>query len=229
MASSLGNTLAPKLLLLLIVVSSGCNALKSRYAMSDPVYAKKYADGAERFDFIGKLKQAIDARHVKGLGGWYASGGALYRPKLDNTMGGADVGFEYYDQSWLSQRIGLASYFSEEDGYLGLETSVRVQLPTRITPFAGVGTILGLSRTVTDDPDGIDNDDDTLVDEEGELASSIDHILGAVYPEVGLHTWLNGNWRVSAFGRYMITTMGRDHDDWLIGGQLTFFPRRPDF
>ena len=229
MTESSENIFTLKLLLFLLVSSTGCNALKSRYAMSDPVYAEKYADGAERFDMLGKLKQAMDARHVKDLGGWYASGGALYRPKEDNTLGGVDVGFEYYDQSWLSQRLGFASYFSEEDGYLGLETSVRAQLPTRIAPFVGVGAIAGVSRTVSDQPDGLDNDDDLLTDEPGELASSVDHVLGAVYPEAGVHTWLNGRWRVSAFGRYMVTTLGRDHDDWLIGGQLTYFPSRPRF
>jgi hypothetical protein len=49
------------------VLSVGCNALKSRYAMSDPVYAEKYAEGAKRDDVLGKLKQAIDARHVEGF------------------------------------------------------------------------------------------------------------------------------------------------------------------
>lgn len=56
-------------------LSCGCNGFKSRYAMSDPVYAKKYAEGAERGDLLGKAKQAVDARHVAGLGGWFVSGG----------------------------------------------------------------------------------------------------------------------------------------------------------
>ena len=62
--------------------------------MSDPVYAEKYAEGAERGDILGKAKQAFDARHVAGLGGWYLSGGSLYQPKSDNTLAGGDMGFE---------------------------------------------------------------------------------------------------------------------------------------
>ncbi len=56
-------------------LSCGCNGFKSRYAMSDPVYATNYAEGAERGVLFGKAKQAVDARHVAGLGGWFVSGG----------------------------------------------------------------------------------------------------------------------------------------------------------
>lgn len=62
---------------LILVAGNDCSLLRSRYAMNDEVYAAKYADGAERYDFLGKAKQALDARHVDGLGGVYLSGGQL--------------------------------------------------------------------------------------------------------------------------------------------------------
>lgn len=65
------------LLILLPLLGVGSNTLKSRYAKSDPVYAEKYADGAAKTDLLGKSKQAIDARHVEGLGGWFAGGEVL--------------------------------------------------------------------------------------------------------------------------------------------------------
>ena len=67
------------LICLTLVACGGCSMLKSRYAMDDPVYAEKYAIGAEKFDLLGKVKQAIDARHAKGLGGTCLSGGAQYQ------------------------------------------------------------------------------------------------------------------------------------------------------
>ena len=210
-----------------LMISSGCNAFKSRYAMSDPVYAKKYAEGAERGDLLGKLKQSIDARHVEGLLGNFVGGGTIYRPKSDNTLGGADIGHEYYPTSYLSQRLGIGLYASEDEGYLAADVGMRAQLPSRITPFVGAGALLGASRSVEDAThDNMDNDDDGMTDEYGEETSGVDELLAAIYPEVGLHAWLNGKWRATAFGRYLITDNGREHDDWMIGGQITFFPRR---
>ena len=212
------------------LVAIGCNGLKSRYAMSDPVYAKKYADGAERGDLLGKAKQALDARHVDGLSGWFLSGGTQYRARTDSTLGGADIGFEYYPTSWFSQRASLGTYWGGEEGYIGGDVGLRAQLPARVTPFVGLGTTVAASRAVElADFDGRDNDDDDFIDERGETTSSIDKVLVGAYPEVGIHAWLNGNWRVSGYGRYLVTSLGRDNDDWLIGGQLTFFPQRPWF
>ncbi len=107
---------------------------------------------------------------------------------------------------------------------------VRAQLPARVTPFVGVGVLAGVPRTVTiADQDGLDNDDDDAIDERGETKSEFDEVLFGGYPEVGLHAWLNGQWRVSGFGRYLVTDRGRNEDDWLIGGQLTYFPPRAKF
>ncbi len=214
-------------LLTIFLILVGCNGLKSRYAMDDPVYAQKYADGASKRDIPGKLKQAIDARHVEGLEGSFVGGGAMYRPKTDQTMAGADLGIENYRYSWLSERVSLGGYTSEDQTYLAVDGGFRVQTPTRLAPFAGIGALVGASRTVElADSDNVDNDDDKLTDEPGEKTSNIDHAFANAYSETGVHLWLNGNWRVTAFGRYMITSLGREHDDWMLGGQLSFFPRR---
>ena len=195
--------------------------------MSDPVYAGKYAEGAERGDILGKLKQAIDARHVDGMSGWFVSGGTLYRPKSDNTFGGVDVGFERYPRSWLSHRASIAGIWSDDERYLAVDTGLRTQLPTRLTPFVGAGALLGASsKDELADQDGLDNDNDKRIDEKGETESDIDRVLVAIYPETGVHFWFNGSWRATAFGRFMVTSLGRDNDDWLMGGQLTYFPRR---
>lgn len=208
---------------------AGCNTLKSRYAMGDPNYAEKYSKGVEKSDILGTTKQAIDARHVAGLSGWSIGGATLYRPKSDNTFGGLEVGFERYPTSWLWCRVGFASYMSEEEGYLGAIAGLRLQMPTRLAPFVGVGTLLGDSRTVSSAPDGRDNDEDMFVDESGEVADGIDHFLTAVYPETGVQFWLTHHWRLSVDGCYMFTNLGDNHDDWMIGGQLKFSPNDHDW
>ena len=200
--------------------------LKSRYAMDDPVYAEKYADGAEKGDLVGKTKQALDARHTEGLGGLYAGGGAQIRPSSGTPMGGAELGAETYTTNWSTARAALSLFMGEDEGYGGLDLGLRLQTPTRIAPFVGVGTFQGGSRGVRiADHDGQDNDDDGWIDEYGEKESRIDSWLASVYPELGTHFWINGSWRLTGYGRYLITSEGRRHDDWLIGLQLSCFGR----
>lgn len=129
----------------------------------------------------------------------------------------------------MDVKCSFASYMSEEEGYLGADAGLRLQTPTRPAPFIGVGTLLGVSRTVSSAPDGRDNDEDMFVDEPGEVSDGIDHFLTAVYPETGVHFWLTHRWRLSVDGRNMFTNLGDNHDDWMIGGQLTFFPQRSRF
>jgi len=214
------------LVFLIIVVSGGCSSLlKSRYAMDDPVYAAKYAKGADRLDLVGKAKQALDARHTGDLKGVYLSGGMQYQAEADQLFLGAELGCERYATSWLSGRAAIAATLGNNEGYLGFDTGLRLQTPTRIAPFVGMGMFLGASRRIElADSDGLNNDDDFFTDEPGEEAE-VDDWLGAVYPEVGVHFWLNGRWRLTAYGRYFVTTAGRAHDDWLVGGQLTVFQR----
>ena len=211
-----------------MLFASGCQSLlKSRYAMNDPVYAEKYAEGAEPGDLAGKAKQAVDARFVDGLAGLYLSGGLQKKSSgLSDPFTGAELGYEFYPTSWFSHRLGAAAYWGGDEGYLGADTGFRFQLPARATPFIGAGAIAGVSRSVSPaNDDHRDNDDDHFIDEGDEEESSLDGAFVGIYPEVGAHLWLNGNIRLTASGKYWITSLGRDNDDWLVGGQLTFFTR----
>jgi hypothetical protein len=209
----------------LMIACSGCS-LHSRYAMDDPVYADKYADGAEQGDLLGKAKQALDARHTTGLGGLYFSGGAQVKPDSGHTLYGGELGGEAYLSEWSTGRAALAGYVGPDDVYGGLDIGARLQTPTRIAPFVGIGAFNGFSTgEERADDDGIDNDDDGLVDERREKRTTYDGWLSAIYPEVGLHLWLDGCWRVTAYGRYLVTTEGRGQDDWLLGLQIAGFSR----
>jgi hypothetical protein len=212
---------------ILLITLSGCSSLlRSRYAMDDPVYAQKYARGAARGDLLGKVKQALDARHTGGMGGLYASGGGQVRPGTGDAVYGAELGSEGYLTSWLTGRAALAGYYGDSEGFAGGEVGARLQTPSRIAPFVGVGTFQGFSRGVEiADDDGLDNDGDDRIDEKGEQNGTIDGFLSSIYPEVGVHTWIDGRWRVTTFGRYLITSWGRSQDDWMVGLQLTAFSR----
>ena len=210
-------------LIVLLTFVTGCS-LRSRYALDDPIYQEKYAVGADKDDIAGKLKQATDARHTKYLDGWVAGGGGL----TGGTFGSLELGREVYVENYFSNRISLTGLSGSEVTALGVDVGMRLQAPTRLAPFVGVGAKAGvLANDVAEFVlDSAFNDDLELDDalELNEDDSDIDG-LAAVYPEVGVHFWANGNIRLSFFGRYLVTTEGRDFDDWLIGGQIGLFVR----
>jgi hypothetical protein len=96
-----------------------------------------------------------------------------------------------------------------------------------LAPFVGVGGFGGI-RTIDAVTLGLDawNDSNNPLDllEDEPITESVNG-LATFYPEVGAHFWIDGNIRVSGFGRYTITSEGRDYDDWMVGGQLTLFGR----
>jgi hypothetical protein len=212
-------------IVLLLAVCCGCS-LRSRYAMDDPVYAAKYAEGVERWDLLGKAKQALDARHTAGLSGVYAAGGAQLLPASGNAVFGGELGGEAYATNWLTGRAALSGYAGEDGYFTGLDLGARAQTPTRIAAFAGVGAFNGYaSHEVDAESDLRDNDGNGFIDEWGEKETEYDGWLSIFYPEVGAHFWINGSWRVTGYGRYLITSEGRAHDDWLVGLQLAAFAR----
>lgn len=193
--------------------------------MDDPVYQAKYEEGAERFDVPGKVKQAIDARFQEGKAGYFVSAGAQ-RIGSERTTGGLEVGCEGYVQSYLTTRTSLLVFAGIEDAYLGGDAGIRLQAPTRVAPFVGLGTFHGFAwESVSAEDDFQDNDDDGAIDEFGEEKERFSGWISSIYPEVGVHAWLSADVRLSVQGRYLITTEGRDADDWWYGGSIAVFSR----
>lgn len=204
-------------------VLCGCASDKlftSKWAMDDAEYAEKYSVPYQEGEKIPRMaKQMVDARHVEGKTGIYV-GGAV---QDDPIALGGELGLFAYPTPWLEGRAAAAGLLGAgtDQAFLGLNTGLRVQPPTRIAPFAGLGTFIGSSQyEVVADGDGLDNDDDYFVDERGETET--EHgFLASVYPEVGVHAWLSGRWRVTGSAAYHVTTLGRDHDFWLFGLYLS--------
>ena len=202
----------------ILLVVAGCGT--SRWAMDDPEYAAKYSRPYGNDKIPRMAKQAIDARHVGGKTGLYIGGAGQSSP----FTAGGDLGVMGYWTPCLSGHLGLTGIAGTgvENIFAGVDFGVRAQTPTRLAPFAGVGATAGYAIFQKDwADDGIDNDGDGNVDEPGE--HDFDRAaLAAVYPETGVHFWLNGQTRLTASGRYMVTTDGRSSDFWYYGLSLAF-------
>ena len=77
----------------------------------------------------------------------------------------------------------------------------------------GVGAFGGYNRVYK--PafwDGFDNDRDGVIDEPGEWKKEVHEIMGSVYPEAGVHLWLNKKFRLTFNAAYHYSTLGRDSD-----------------
>ena len=216
------------LLALLAILHCGCalptGILKSRWAMDDPEYAEKYCDGAEKSDVLGKLKQASDARFQEDATGLFVSGGYSKRSDDEDGLFAVDVGAEGYFTSYLTGRASLMGMGNGEDWFTGADVGMRLQTPSRLAPFVGVGLFGGFAREIVPaDDDWVDNDDDGFIDERGEDDKRISGSLAAFYPEVGAHLWWTPRVRLTSYSRYVMTTEGRDADDWLFGIGLAIF------
>ncbi|TWT83474.1 hypothetical protein CA13_49390 [Planctomycetes bacterium CA13] len=199
---------------------------RSRWAMDDPIYAEKYARGAEKTNIAGKIKQAADARFVRESYGFYGSAGMSSFGDGGNPMASAEAGVTGYWTSYFTNRIGAVAAANDDDVYLGVETGIRLQAPTRLAPFVGLGLFAGYAEeTRLADNDGVDNDDNGWIDERGEEEDHFSGALAAVYPEIGVHFWWTPKVRLSVFARELVTTEGRDSDSTYFGGTIGIFSR----
>jgi hypothetical protein len=211
-------------LALCLPLLTGCAGFgTSRWASDDKVYAEKYDKpypGNDGNKVARMIKQASDARYVADRGGMYFGGGGADEP----TAGGLEIGaFNYIGHS-AEGRIGLKGLVGTgaDDWFAGIDLGLRTQSPSRLAPFAGVGTFLGgNNHRVLAVDDHRDNDDDGSVDERGEMKDD-PHFLASFYPELGVHFWMNSSTRLTASAQYHITTEGRDSDFWFIGFTLSF-------
>ena len=216
-------------LLLVLAGSGGCIAIRdghlsSRWAMSDPDYQRKYSQPHEPGEkYPRMLKQSVDARHVKGTSGMYVDWLRSSKP----ADGGA-IGVYSYPTSWLETRGGVGG-MQGADTYealaLGVDGGIRIQSPSRIAPFVGVGGFAGWTATRNrpkrtnddddppDDPFDEDDDDDWF---DLLLAASFRALYentepsAGIYPEIGCHYWVTERHRVTGFARYYLSDSGED-------------------
>ncbi len=148
--------------------------------------------------------------------------------QTDPTAIGIGFGGFKYNYRYLTTRMALYVLGSEsvDDVFLGADAGVRMELGTRVSPFVGLGGYYGYhSDQVPAENDQLDNDGDGQVDEGGEKDTQIDRSVATIYPEAGVHLWIDDTNRLTLSGKYHITTEGRDTDFWLFCFGI-YFPIR---
>lgn len=163
--------------------------------------------------------QIVNADTIEGIAGFYAGGGA----RLDPLAGTGALGLFHYPTSWLSWRAGLAgATFSNSDERLiagGAELGLRVQTPTQLAPFVGVGTFLGWQEQKTTT---------TTVSEESfwgfhstqTTTKTKTKGLATVYPEVGVIFWVSPHVYLATRAAYNFTSLRHDKESWMLGLEL---------
>ena len=81
-------------------------------------------------------------------------------------------------------------------------------------------------RDVIADNDGIDNNDNRVVDEMGELDDRLAGFV-SIYPELGVHAWLTPKWRLTGSVSYHLSTEGRDNDFVFFGVSMSWLDDPP--
>jgi hypothetical protein len=176
--------------------------------MDDTEYAEKYDvpypdNHWEKWQRMGK--QMVDARFIEEeFGGYISAGGGA---EGDDKAFLASLGLLVFPTYWSEARIGLGvgGASSLESGFSGLEAGVRVQTPTRLAPFVGCGGYAG--------GNGFSLGGDSVWDDD-------DESIGVIYPELGVHLWINGSTRASLSAAHWFTTVPGDHDLWVFSLSL---------
>lgn len=194
-----------------LLVCVGCTG--SRWAQEDPDYAAKYPQHTDSVPRM--IKQSIDARHLRRKGGMYTAIAGRDEP---GAMGG-EVGGFYYPSPYVEGRLGLSGliYDGPEPVSGGLLAGARMQSPTRLAPFLGIGAYAGLTPSSALTSDGLDNNFDGFIDNDEETENEF---VGALIPEAGCHFWLTPGWRVTGSASYFVTTSSSDDNFLMISVSL---------
>jgi hypothetical protein len=129
------------------------------------------------------------------------------------------IGIVHEDlRSGASIRGGFSFYTTDEKADLltGAELGMRLHLRSTVAPFFGIGGFACSSEEkVRADDDGVDNDEDGIIDEAGETKNQTKDFIAGIYPEVGVQVWLSRNVGLNASLKYHITTEGRKFYYWI--------------
>lgn len=188
-------------LTIVALLTAGCSG--SRWARDDPDYAAKYS--AHTDNVLRTSKQAIDARHVKGKSGPYVG----LAGRGDPFALGGDIGMFMYPTSYLELRGGASGLIYENDTPVtgGLTGGVRLQTPTRLAPFVGLGAYGGFTPNFIEVDNGRDDNNNGYIDDSSEVDTGA---VLALVPEAGGHFWITSDWRLTAGLSYLLTTDGGD-------------------
>lgn len=169
--------------------------------------------------FLALLPPGVSFAASADKTGMYAELGAKRGAKTEPGVITGDIGIEYFDTyEHVSVRGGLSFYAAESKPNVltGFDLGMRLHGGSRISPFVGVGLFAGSSeQEVPADNDGVDNDDDGIIDEPGETKWEIQDVLAALYPEVGVQLWFTRDIGLAFSAKYHMTTEGHEFRYWI--------------
>lgn len=139
----------------------------------------------------------------------YGAGGYTTLTARPDPVGfGGEAGVLAYPLPWVETHMGL-TYFGpagEETWFTGLNMGMRLEAPTYVAPFVGVGLTNGY-------------DLDAIRDEfrHYDYRKPTRGYMIAIHPEAGINYWITENFRVTGSASYYVTSAGRDSDFMLLG------------
>lgn len=111
---------------------------------------------------------------------------AEFWAEKDIKIGGIDVTYTICPNWFSEARAGVSYYADNEFLYQGITSSVRLKYGEVISPYVGLGLLVGAAeKTVDASTDGIDNNKNGVIDESDEK-KTISQFSGFIYPEVGV-------------------------------------------
>lgn len=147
--------------------------------------------------------------------------GAMYAEGIQGV--GLYAGLEAQDMlpyasGYLDMALLVSNTYDKQDPVFGgVSVGMRTNVPLAFAPYLGAGVYVGQNEfEVPAGHDGIDNDEDGVKDEPGEMATD-NHLIAAVYPEAGWQLKLGNSFSLRLLSRYMVSSVGRQHDDWFYG------------
>ena len=175
--------------------------------MDDARYADRFSGPYSKRPLNKLLRQGeeiIDARFQEGRSGLYTGAGIATRQRAAAV---GEVGVTWLPTSWSTVRIGAEGMLAEGlPTYLtGGIVGVRLQSPTRFSPYVGLAGMAGVADTST-------TAQSTYIDKQGNLVQEGDRVpgvtkgLAAIIPEVGMSYWFTSRVRLNVGASYYLTT-----------------------
>ncbi|MEI8019584.1 MAG: hypothetical protein WCH39_15370 [Schlesneria sp.] len=197
-----------------LLATSGCNLVgrpysSTRWTTNRPQFVQQQcltvSSSPPPEQVSPNIWKMPDANDQQELSGHYVSGGSTDSRHWPAAIG--STGAFHMPNPWSTIRYGVMGMDNNGLGAGGVEAGVRIHAPTRITPYAGLSTDLGISNVHTE-PYTYSN---------GRRSSRITKASGiaAIVPEAGVSCWVNSSTRVNAGASYFVAV---DQPDFLVFG-----------
>lgn len=103
-----------------------------------------------------------------------------------SKVAGLDIAYTGCPNWFTGARVGASYYVDDEFLYKGVTGSLRLQYGDVVSPYVGLGLLLGFAEKEVDaSADGLDNNQNGMVDEFNEK-KTLSATSGFIYPEIGI-------------------------------------------